>query len=356
MTFSFVYIGNEYHSYGYSGLKVAERLNGARLVDLLPEVGASDGDDWTGPPWQVAGPGVAFTLPEWWPHIQASPMVGFTMFEGHGLPRERVRIVNETCQICLVPSQWCKEGFEESGVKVPVRVVPLGVDAEDWPFMKRAAAGATTPGRPYRFLWNGLPDSRKGWDLVYKAFWEAFRGSEEVELWLHFRKGLPIGQWFADKNVRVYNGYHSQSILKRMMREVDCYVYPSRAEGWGLPPREAASTGLPVIATDYSGMAEDIREWALPLRACKEVETRFQGAEDEPFQIGEPCLPDLVELMRWCFENPGAAREIGRKASAWLHAHGGWDVTVRGILEAVGEVAGSGATHQGQVHRTEEGG
>lgn len=36
----------------------------------------------------------------------------------------------------------------------------------------------------------------------------------------------------------------------------ECFVYPSRAEGFGLPPLEAAATGLPVICSNACGMNE----------------------------------------------------------------------------------------------------
>lgn len=336
---TFVYIGNEFHSYGYSGLKLAAALraawqfddtNGAssncRLVDLLPEVGGiRDGSEWQGAPWRFEGTVVALVLPSWLPHLRADRVIAFTMFEGYGLPRERVALVNRYSDGVLVPSAWCADGFRESGVTVPIGIVPLGVEPEDWPL----GGSRTAPTQPYRFLWNGLPDVRKGWDLVYKAFWDAFRGSDEVELVLHFREGLPVGQGFGDTNVQVITGYHSRPIVWRMLRDADCYVFPSRAEGWGLPPREAACTGLPVIATDYGGLAEEIENWALPVRICKETETRFKDSEDEAFLIGEPCGRDLADRMRWCFENQEAARAHGEQAARWLRAHGTWEVAAK---------------------------
>ena len=202
-------------------------------------------------------------------------------------------------------------------------IVPLGVDVGDWPRIERSGRG-----EPYRFLWNGFHDGRKGFARTYKAFWEAFEGSPEVELVLHFREFRPMEPNFADVNVREVAGYQSQPILQRMLAEADCYVFPSSGEGWGLPPREAAATGLPVIATDYSGLAEDIEQWALPLRVCKEVEASFVGFEDERFAAAEVCTRDLATLMRWCFEHQEEAAEMGRQASEWIREHGTWEHSV----------------------------
>lgn len=329
MSFYFVYAGDDCTGYGYAGRKIAEALVLLGTGCVARDVTGVDEKSTT---MHVSEPVVFFHLPESWPAVESGRrFVGFTMFEGRGLPAERVALVNELADVCLVPSAWCAEAFEECGVTVPVLVAPLGVDASDFPLLDRSGRD----GGVYRFYWNGEFAPRKGWDLVYLSFWGAFRGDAGVELILHFRDGVPAGHSFSDANVRAIGGYKPRSVLLGLMHEADCFVYPARGEGWGLPPREAASTGLPVIATDYSGLAEDIESWALPLRVERETEVRFMGFMDDPMLYAEPDLDHLTELMLWCYNNRKDASNFGREAGRWLAGHGSWEVTAREIVRAI---------------------
>jgi glycosyltransferase involved in cell wall biosynthesis len=46
----------------------------------------------------------------------------------------------------------------------------------------------------------------------------------------------------------------------RFYRAADCYVIPSRGEGWGMPVTEAMSMSLPVIVTGWSGTADIVND------------------------------------------------------------------------------------------------
>jgi len=321
--------------YGYAGLKILDALAelGAPVepIDMLDE---SERFTTAGTrTWHVPGPAMALCVPDWWPDIKPrGDLVGYTMFESTRMPAHRVSCINGTVEVCLVPSTWCAETFRANGVRPNVRVVPLGIDpGEYWPLTRRRDGS-----QPYRFLWNGTPDWRKGWDLVYKAFWLAFQGSPDVELVMHFRVLPKQLAGCDDKNVRLVEGLLERPALRQMYRDADCFLFPSRGEGWGLPPREAAATGLPAIATDYGGLAEEIEHWGLPLMVAREVPAEFGGwASGSIGEWAEPDLGHLVELMRWCAENREAAARRGMEAADWLAAHGTWARTAREIMEVM---------------------
>ena len=48
--------------------------------------------------------------------------------------------------------------------------------------------------------------------------------------------------------------------LAMIMNSFDCYVQYSNSEGFGMPMVEAASCGVPVVATDYSAMSDVVRK------------------------------------------------------------------------------------------------
>ena len=329
--------------YGYATIKI-----GQALTQLEPErVSVIDmrldgpGPDYTrfgrvgDRQWNTCDLTVAVCVPDWLKAINAPlGLIAHTMFEATRLPAGWVDTLNKYASAVVVPSSWCKEVFEDNGVAAPVHVVKWGIDPVDYYPLQRPLLG----NRPYTFLWSGTPDLRKGYDLAYGCFWKAFQGSKDVKLIMHFRdkpKGL---NGIGDENVEMIVGYFDRPELRSMLAQADCYVFPSRGEGWGSPPREAAATGIPVIATNHGGLAEDIDEWALPLRTAGSSPAEY-GWWDAG-TIGEWAEPDpdhLVELMRWCYAHQAEADAYGARASSWMQRHT-WHATARGMMQVADAV------------------
>jgi glycosyltransferase involved in cell wall biosynthesis len=61
----------------------------------------------------------------------------------------------------------------------------------------------------------------------------------------------------------VMTGHVSDDDLVGLYRAADCFVYPSRYEGFGLPPLEAMACGTPVISSDRTSLPEVVGEAGL---------------------------------------------------------------------------------------------
>ncbi|MCX6786844.1 MAG: glycosyltransferase [Candidatus Kaiserbacteria bacterium] len=342
--------------YGYGTIKIAEALG--RVDPGCHVIGLEDERDYYGAAaarsWWLNGRSVLLAVPDFLAQVDsADGVISYTMFEATRLPARWVELLNERALAVIVPCRWCAEVFRANGVRRPICVVKWGVDGGDYPLdggrggrsgrgglrgrddeHGRARMG-TDDERPYTFLWSGTPDKRKGWDLAYRCFVKAFGKREDVRLVLHFR-ALPRGlQGVRDANVTLVTGLHQQETLRSMLRRADCFVFPSRGEGWGSPPREAAATGLPVIATNWGGLAEEIEEWALPLRVAGMSKAEYGFWGDEIGEWAEPDPEHLVELLRWCAAEREQAAAFGLRAGRWLAQHAGWERTARGVCEVV---------------------
>jgi glycosyltransferase involved in cell wall biosynthesis len=189
-----------------------------------------------------------------------------------------------------IPSNWCADTFAAATTK-PVFVIPLGVDAEAFPFSRRSR------GSRLRFLhFQRTPEVRKGADLAIAAFQLAFPHRDDVELVLRstLAGDLPPRN---DPRISIDVGVMTTDALSMYYRSFDALVAPSRSEAFGLVPLEAMSTGMPAIFPDATGCAE-YRDLGLPVSARSVPATvsngRANGAAEAPW--GRWTAPDIGEI------------------------------------------------------------
>ena len=314
--------------FGYAATQIAEAWGkiepDLQLVDMTDP--PLEGGEW----WIGGDAAVALCTPPWYEQISSRRLLGYTMFETTRLPDEHIRSLYY-CHELIVPSNFCAEAFRNSNISLPIHVIPLGIDPQE-----DCAIERSHDGKPYTFLWSGTGDWRKGWDLVYDSFWKAFQGSKDVQLILHFRQPLLGKPPFNDENVITLIGCYPYSAMRQLYKRADCFVFPSHGEGWGLPPRQAAATGLPVIATNWGGMADDIEHWGIPLGIKGLVRARVASwMEGDIGEWADPDRDELVELMRLCYSNPDEAQEVGENASKWLRTNNSWDRTAQMLQDLV---------------------
>ena len=128
--------------------------------------------------------------------------------------------------------------------------------------------------------------------------------------------------------VVIYNRQISDDSLGSLYRSADCFVLPTRGEGWGLPILEAMACGLPVIATDWSGQTEFFHGGVgYPLRVRRLVAANAKCPYYLGWRWADPDEEHLIALMRYVYEHPGEARQVGARAAqeaaarwTWAHA------------------------------------
>ncbi len=332
MAFTFLGYHDPLDGYGYATINLAQELKRLRPDVTIVDMRANEEEEPR--EWRAEGTALALCTPDWLPNIHADRIVIHTMFEADKLPPGWVEKINTYAARVVVPCDWCRRIFALDGVRVPIDIAPWGINFSDYYYLDRS----DHLNRPYTFLWSGTPDLRKGWDIAYRAFDRAFRGNRDVRLRLHFRDPMPLTMRFTDPNVEMALGHYDRPALRAMLQQADCFIFPSRGEGWGLPPREAAATGLPVIATDYGGLSVEIEHWAIPIGV---VGTSPAGYGWWPNGIGEWVEPSLVQLaaeMRRCYEECSDMALFGQLCALWLRSNTPWERTARALLDAVRKV------------------
>jgi len=260
----------------------------------------------------------------------AERYIGYTMLEASRIPQSWVDNMNNSCERVIVPCSHQKQAFIDSGVKRDVEVIPIGLEVDNFPEVK--------PPKDDEFIFGtmGTLTYRKGTDVLVKAFRKAFPKKDYPNVGI-FIKTIPVGgiahAWFADgellksdDRIRLYTQSLSpKELISEFFAKINCFVFPTRGEGFGLPPLEAMCVGLPTIATNWSGTGDFVLpDVAYPLN-YKIVDVPRGDWKGYPpslqadgMQWAEPSVDHLVELMREVYNNRDKAEKKGKKARKFV--------------------------------------
>lgn len=278
-------------------------------------------------------PQVVYSVaPIFW-HNSGAYKIGWTMMEVDCINMAWVEACNAMDEI-WVPTLWQSRFFVRSGVKVPVYVVPLGLDP-------RMFAPDLYPARwegpdCFRFLAVGWWQLRKRWDILMRAFADEFRGDDDVHLVLKIHSTEPDHAILAAlagtlegrelSNVHLVNASYPWWQLASLYRACDAFVLPTGGEGFGYPFLEALACGLPVIATDGVGTGEILRsDEGEPYPGVYLLPARLEETTvDHPYYAGGKWWvvneSDVRAAMREVYENRNvwkAAALFGSKQVRW---------------------------------------
>jgi GT2 family glycosyltransferase/glycosyltransferase involved in cell wall biosynthesis len=261
----------------------------------------------------------------------AAARVGWSMLEVTGLPQTWVDGCNSMDEV-WVPSTFNVETFRTSGVRVPIRVMPLGVDTD---YFHPGITGYR-PSTRFTFLSVFEWGERKAPEVLLRAFTEEFKDSEDVLLLLSVANRDPqvdiqqqidaLGLGTSAPIVVMPNARFTGPQMGSLYRSADCFVLPSRGEGWGMPVLEAMACGLPTIATRWSGPADFLHEGVgYPLEPARLVRAEARCPYYAGFEWADPDVDQLRSLMRTVFEDQVAAQAKGLAAAAEVAARWTWD-------------------------------
>lgn len=189
-------------------------------------------------PYKKERVGVIKVTPQLFYQNKSDFRIGYTMVENTKIGPKWVDLCNAMDAI-FVPNKFLIDIFKECGVKPPVYSVKQGVDSRKFPYVDRSLKDK------FVFGTVGYQDDRKNWQDLVKAFSSEFAQNEPVELWIKNSNQYFASMAFKDTRIKVINRQYSFNELQRLYSMFDCFVFPSHAEGSGLPPREAMACFVP---------------------------------------------------------------------------------------------------------------
>lgn len=257
---------------------------------------------------------------------------GYSMYESTGLPDGWADNINKTCGLLLVPTEWMVDVFRSAGVKkaIPILVAQGGIDPEEFPVVDRRL---TMNQRPFTFLALGDRAGRKGDYIAHTAFIRAFGENADprkVRLVVKSRAENHANMCLVNNPTWYSLWRENIPNMADVFSQADCFVFPSHGEGYGMPPREAAATGMPVIATAAHGHVDrGLDNWAIPLVNNKLVKSPIGG------EWWMPDIDEVADKMRYVYDHAEESFERGLRAAEWLRENETWRHAARHLVELI---------------------
>lgn len=230
------------------------------------------------------------------------------------------------------PSTFCAKTLAPIGL--PMRTIPHGINInrftpEGEKFSIQGVAG-------FNFLSAMTFKKIKGYDILLKAYLEEFiTGKEDVSLTLKAYVGSNnlaqeksmVGQYIqkmkqdTKSKARVLMVVEPLSYddMPALHRSADCFILPTRGEGWGKNIMESMACEVPAIVSNATGPKDYITKDNSLLVDGKEEEIQdIEWLLREPVSAGhswfEPNLDQLKKQMRWAYEHPAELKLLGKQA------------------------------------------
>lgn len=170
-------------------------------------------------------------------------------FECHPwLPRERVEATYRLDMLQICVSDWVRQQIRQVAPNAKQVVVPNAVDCAQFSAKERKKAAAPTCG----FMYSQA--EFKGCDVALAAVRRAKELLPDLRVVCFGAqrpdRRLPMPSWVEF----VYRP--AQSNIAEIYARCNCWLFTSRAEGFGLPILEAMACGTPVIGTPAGAACE----------------------------------------------------------------------------------------------------
>ncbi|MEM2260000.1 MAG: glycosyltransferase [Candidatus Methanomethylicaceae archaeon] len=247
-------------------------------------------------------------------------IIGIDIADSDKLTDYAVKLT-EYANALIVPSNFSKNTFLNSGVKKPVFVVPHGVEDEwidapkiqidlfDTPLKKLLEEKAKGKKLLLSFILHS--DYRKGLDLLHTIFFNVKKERKDVALVFKGCDGVHFFDNPPNMSITLTNkGWLSESEKMKLFDICDIYLLTSRGGGFELPALEGLTRGLPVIGAKDGSWEDFLPDWCLveskpsnvvlagnPIHCGKGVEMIIEKAIDKTLYILDN-LDDYQQKIR----------------------------------------------------------
>jgi glycosyltransferase involved in cell wall biosynthesis len=278
------------------------------------------------------------SIPPSWRRLDSTLNIGYTMFEASRIPDSWVRFCNIMDQLA-VPLKANIEVFRSCGVKIPINVVPIGVDANIFD-SERVHPSPLVPEGVFKFLIVNDGQSRKNNEMVIRAFQDEFdKEISQNKIYLVTRTPAR----YQGRNILWVERYLEDPALAGLIKSCDCVIGASCGEAGDIPVLEGMAMEKPVIVSREMAHSEYIEDGVNGYFIKTE---KIVPAFSHPQYAGVPYLQglknatwvlpgynSLKERMRYVYENWQESQKVGKNARQYILKNRTLDVCIKPMME-----------------------
>ena len=238
--------------------------------------------------------------------IDSKLKISYSMIESTNIPELWTEILNNFYDLVVVPDQSLVSVYKNSGVKIPIFVIPLGIFIEHL----LGVPLKDKPGNPFVFGFTSGFWKRKNHTKLLRAFAKEFGNDPSIKLRLHGRFGPNrnevegLVKELNLSNLDFYNTPLSGKDYESFMRDIDCYVAPSSGEGYSIGAREAVALGIPSIVANNTAQQTICNSgFVVPLKSDKRVAAYYEVFNKNIGSFFDCDQNDLGKLMKEVVNN-----------------------------------------------------
>jgi glycosyltransferase involved in cell wall biosynthesis/SAM-dependent methyltransferase len=268
-----------------------------------------------------------------------TPNIGRCVFENTQINKLDKKLAN--CDLLLCASRWNADLLRAKTHK-RIEVIHEGIDHT---LFRPGPRRGLLDQSKFHIFSGGKVEYRKGHDLVLLAFKEfsrrhddavlvtawhspwpqisvGFKGKLNAALELATDGTIDVKKWVASNGINPAKVIEIKQIPNQLMpgvlRDMDCAVFPSRAEAaTNLPAKEAMACGVPVILAANTGM-RDIIDGGNCVALAKQETIHDCGTE----QWGESDVEEIVQALERLYADSSYRHKIGHEGARWILASG----------------------------------
>lgn len=302
------FIDSRPHVTDLEGVPIAEKIVAAKQLPAAPVSVLTD------VPW-LNNEILASSVPK------SLIRFAYSMCESTKIPGPWVPILNNSFDAVIVPDPYLVEVYQNSGVTIPVFVLPIAIYLDDM----LSAPVREQPNRPFVFGVSAALSSNKNVDKLIKAFARLYKNDPSVRLVIHSpwegnsKELRDLIKKMHLKNVSIDTKPLKRQDYLNFIESIDCYVLLSKGEGFSITVREALAMGKPCVISDNTAHKTIIKTgyvYPVPANIIRPSQREFYGVD-----VGNnfDCeIDDVVAALETVYSNYAHYKSLALEGREWV--------------------------------------